>query len=60
MKNYDDTQFAREANLALAAIVDRPNVREVPFAWIENYVPTQKKAKPLVARNPTATDTIRR
>lgn len=60
MKNYDDTQFSREANLALAAIADRPNVRDVPFAWIENYVPTQKKAKPLVARNPTATDTIRR
>jgi outer membrane protein assembly factor BamD (BamD/ComL family) len=60
MKKYDDTGFAQEAKLAYARISDRPDVFEVPFAWIEDYVPTTKKATPLVAVHPTATDTIRR
>lgn len=61
LKTYEDTAYGKEAQLALADIANRPDVVEAPFAWLENYVPTKDKPKPLVAAQPnTDTDTLRR
>ena len=59
MNDYEDTAFGKEAQLALSEIADRPNIVEAPFAWLENYVPTKDKPKPLVAAQPY-TDTLQR
>jgi hypothetical protein len=59
MNDYEDTAFGKEAQLALSEIADRPNIMEAPFAWLENYVPTKDKPKPLVAAQPN-TDTLQR
>lgn len=59
MENYEDTAYGQEAKTALAAIADRPDTVEAPFAWLENYVPTKNKPKPLVAAQPHS-DTIQR